>query len=240
MDTLTVCFKPACRAYAFCMRVLCFMCQTHLFAQMLSESTNIQRTFCLSSVHPHAHLLQTEIQTHKNTQRGIWTCNHSHTSVDQKFKLLTLTHLYGGFFFQRLNRKKVGFGISESLFCVLTLLWNPWVLEFECNLNYDVQTNIYLFKMSPAFSGLIIAGQSANGDSIILLTINKRPKAVHTKYINPTISGLSIDYFENCHFKRARKPVIHFTFYKIPIFKSFVLQSFLNWLSYPSNWRWTV
>lgn len=144
------------------------------------------------------------------------------------------------FFFQRLNHKKVGFGISESLFCVLTLLWNPWVLEFESNLNYDVQTNIYLFKMSPAFSGLIIAGQSANGNSIILLTINKRPKAVHTKYINPTISGLSIDYFENCHFKRARKPVIHFTYYKIPILKRFLLQSFLNWLSYPSNWRWTV
>lgn len=63
-------------------------------------------------------------------------------------------------FFQRLNHKTAGFGISESLFCVLTLLSNPWVLEFESNLNYDVQTNIYSFKMSPAFSGLIIAGQS--------------------------------------------------------------------------------
>lgn len=144
------------------------------------------------------------------------------------------------FFFKGWIIRRLDLALVNPFFCVLTLPWNPWVLEFESNLNYDVQTNIYLFKMSPAFSGLIIAGQSANGNSIILLTINKRPKAVHTKYINPTISGLSIDYFENCHFKRARKPVIHFTFYKIPILKRFLLQSFLNWLSYPSNWRWTV
>lgn len=39
-DTLTVCFKPGCGAYAFFMSILCFMCQTHLFAQMLSEGTN--------------------------------------------------------------------------------------------------------------------------------------------------------------------------------------------------------
>lgn len=83
---------------------------------------------------------------------------HFSLSKIQTFNFNTL--VWRIFFFQRLNHKKVGFGISESLFSVLTLLWNPWVLEFESNLNYDVQTNIYLFKMSPAFSGLIIAGQS--------------------------------------------------------------------------------
>lgn len=76
MDMLTVCFKPACGAYAFCMRVLCFMCQTHLFAQMLSESTNTRRTFCLCSVHPHARLLQAH--THTSSIHKMCTCSLTH------------------------------------------------------------------------------------------------------------------------------------------------------------------
>lgn len=120
MDTLTVCFKPACGAYAFFMRVLCFMCQTHLFAQMLSESTNTLQTFCLSSVHPHARLFQTQtwrthnVQTQKSTQ-SLWT---SDSTFSQSQTLCA--HTYMHFVFKEQIRREL-----------IIILLNPFVV-FSC------------------------------------------------------------------------------------------------------------
>lgn len=141
MDTLTVCFKLACRAYAFFMRVLCFMCQTHLFAQMLSESTNTRRTFCLPGVHPHASLLQTQTYTHihTNNMANIQKFDHSHnfhtppdSTPKSNFKLQVLICMYAAPKEEKKKSKTSGFFlINESLCCFLLWLSDLPALEFE-------------------------------------------------------------------------------------------------------------